>query len=110
MRRICLVGLAALSLYLTTACQKYMAIPNSAADRMWMITEDRTEVFRCWDLKNQTGKLMAICRRAEHLGKGEKTIMSDFAESTNPPAHPDSTETCGVPQAPAAEVPVPAKR
>lgn len=102
MRRICLVGLSALSLYLTTACQKYMAIPNSAADRMWMITEDRTEVFRCWDLKNQTGKLMAICRRAEHLGKGEKTIMSDFADSTNPPAHPDSTEMCPgstVPQA-----------
>lgn len=75
-------------------CQKYMAIPDSASDRIWMVTQDGTEVFRCWDLKNQTGKLMAICRRAEHVGKTETTKFTELAESTNPPPHPDSTEMC----------------
>ena len=80
-----------------TGCQKYMAIPDSAADRIWMVTQDGTEVFRCWDLKNQTGKLMAICRRAEHVGKTETTKFTEFADSTNPPPHPDSTEICAQP-------------
>ncbi len=78
-------------------CQKYVAIPNSASDRIWMITADQTEVFRCWDLKNQTGKLMAICRRAEHVGKTEETRFTELAERTNPPPHPDSTEVCTAP-------------
>lgn len=77
-----------------SGCQKYMAIPDSSADRIWMVTQDGTEVFRCWDLKNQTGKLMAICRRAEHVGKTETTRMTELADSTNPPPHPDSTEIC----------------
>lgn len=85
----------ALGLLALTGCQKYVAIPNSAADRIWMITQDQTEVFRCWDLKNQTGKLMAICRRAEHVGKTEHTRFTDIAESTMAPPHPDSTEICG---------------
>ncbi|MFO0574507.1 MAG: hypothetical protein U1A78_10935 [Polyangia bacterium] len=93
MRKVTVVlGLGLLAL---TGCQKYMAIPGSAADRIWMITQDGTEVFRCWDLKNQTGKLMAICRRAEHVGKTEHTRFTDIAESTMPPPHPDSTEICG---------------
>jgi len=80
---------------LTSAgCQKYVAIPNSASDRIWMVTQDGTEVFRCWDLKNQTGKLMAICRRAENVGKTESTKFTELAESTNPPPHADSTEVC----------------
>lgn len=78
-----------------TGCQKYVAIPNSTADRLWMITQDGTEVFRCWDLKNQTGKLIAICRRAEHVGKTESTKLTEIAEATNPPPHADSTELCG---------------
>ena len=78
-------------------CQKYVAIPDSAADRIWMVTKDGTEVFRCWDLKNQTGKLMAICRRAEHVGKTESTKFTELAESTNPPPHADSTEVCAHP-------------
>ena len=87
-------------------CQKYVALPNSAADRIWMVTEDGTEVFRCWDLKNQTGKLLAICRRAEHVGKTEQTRFTELAEKTNPPPHPDSTEICTPLVAPA---PVPQK-
>ena len=75
-------------------CQKYIAVPSSAADRIWMITQDGTEVFRCWDLKNQTGKLMAVCRRAEHVGKTERTSFTELADATNPPAHPDNTELC----------------
>jgi len=78
----------------SAGCQKYVAIPDSAADRIWMVTQDGTEVFRCWDLKNQTGKLMAICRRAEHVGKTETTKLTELAEATNPPPHPDSTEVC----------------
>ena len=78
-------------------CQKYLAIPDSSADRIWMVTQDGTEVFRCWDLKNQTGKLMAICRRAEHVGKTESTKFTELAESTNPPPHADSTEVCAHP-------------
>ena len=77
-----------------TGCQKYVAIPDSSADRIWMVTQDGTEVFRCWDLKNQTGKLMAICRRAEHVGKTETTKFTELADATNPPPHPDSTEAC----------------
>lgn len=96
MRRFAVVF--ALGLLSLTGCQKYMAIPGSAADRIWMITQDGTEVFRCWDLKNQTGKLMAICRRAEHVGKTERTRFTDIAESTMPPPHPDSTEICAPPQ------------
>lgn len=84
----------ALGLLMLSGCQKYVAIPGSAADRIWMVTQDGTEVFRCWDLKNQTGKLMAICRRAEHVGKTESTRFTEFADSTNPPPHPDSTEVC----------------
>jgi len=85
----------AMGLVALTGCQKYVAIPNSAADRIWMVTQDGTEVFRCWDLKNQTGKLMAICRRAEHVGKTESTKFTDIADATNPPPHADSTEICG---------------
>lgn len=96
------LGLALLGL---TGCQKYLAIPHSAADRIWMVTQDGTEVFRCWDLKNQTGKLMAICRRAEHVGKAETTRFTRLAEQTNPPPHADSTEICG----PSAPVPRPAQ-
>jgi hypothetical protein len=48
-------------------------------------------------LKNQTGKLMANCRRAEHVGKTETTKFTEFADSTNPPPHPDSTEICAQP-------------
>ncbi|MBL8632813.1 MAG: hypothetical protein JNM40_06275 [Myxococcales bacterium] len=88
------LGVLAMS---SVGCQKYMAIPNSASDRIWMVTQDGTEVFRCWDLKNQTGKLMAICRRAEHVGKTETTKFTEFADSTNPPPHPDSTEICAQP-------------
>lgn len=98
------VALALLFLLSSVAgCQKYAAIPGSAADRIWMVTQDGTEVFRCWDLKNQTGKLVAICRRAEHVGKTEHTRLTDLAESTMPPAHGDSTELCGPHPAPAAQ-------
>ncbi len=83
------------SLLSLSGCQKYVAIPDSAADRIWMVTQDGTEVFRCWDLKNQTGKLVAVCRRAEHVGKTERTSLTELAESTNPAPHPDSTEICG---------------
>lgn len=84
----------AFGLFALAGCQKYVAIPGSAADRIWMVTKDGTEVFRCWDLKNQTGKLMAICRRAEHVGKTESTRFTEYAESTSPPPHADSTEVC----------------
>ena len=77
-----------------SGCQKYIAIPNSSSDRLWMITQDMTEVFRCWDLKNQTGKLIAICRRAEHVGKTETTKLTELADATAPPPHSDSTEMC----------------
>lgn len=90
-----LYSACALALTLLSGCQKYVAIPQSAADRIWMVTQDGTEVFRCWDLKNQTGKLIAICRRAEHVGKTEATKLTDLADATNPPSHPDSTEICG---------------
>lgn len=83
---LCLVSLS--------GCQKYIAIPNSSSDRLWMITQDMTEVFRCWDLKNQTGKLIAICRRAEHVGKTESTKLTELADATAPPPHSDSTEMC----------------
>lgn len=88
------IAALAFGVLIFTGCQKYVAIPGSAADRIWMITQDGTEVFRCWDLKNQTGKLMAICRRAEHVGKTESTRFTELAESTNPPPHADSTEVC----------------
>ena len=83
-----------LALLTVAGCQKYIAIPQSSSDRIWMVTQDGTEVFRCWDLKNQTGKLLAICRRAEHVGKTESTKLTDFAEAMNPAPHPDSTEIC----------------
>lgn len=57
-------------------CQKYTLLANSAADRIWLVTQDGTEVFRCWDLKNQTRKPIAMCRRAEMLGISEETDLS----------------------------------
>lgn len=75
-------------------CQKYNAIPDSSSDRWWMVTRDMTKVFRCWDLKNQTGKSTAVCRRAEHVGKTEVTKLTELADATAPPPHPDSTEMC----------------
>lgn len=97
MKAIVLGFLSCVALLGSTGCQKYVAIPDSAADRIWMVTQDGTEVFRCWDLKNQTGKLVAICRRAEHVGKTETTKLTELAESTNPPPHADSTEVCAQP-------------
>ena len=97
MRKAALAFLLGVLGLTSAGCQKYVAIPNSASDRIWMVTQDGTEVFRCWDLKNQTGKLMAICRRAEHVGKTESTKFTEFADSTNPPPHADSTEVCAHP-------------
>jgi hypothetical protein len=82
-------------------CQKYAGIPNSGADRIWMVTQDGTEVFRCWDLRNRTGRSIAMCRHAEMVGKDEDTVwsrMADGAVVARPagpgaiPSHPDNTE------------------
>lgn len=79
----------------SVGCQKYIPVPNSAADRIWIVTADGTEVFRCWDLKNQLSKPFALCRRAEMVGKTEQTGLTDAAERTSLPPHRDSTELGG---------------
>lgn len=85
---------ALLALVCLGGCQRYNEIPNSSSDRWWMVTRDMTKVFRCWDLKNQTGKVTTVCRRAEHVGKTEVTKLTELADATAPPAHSDSTEMC----------------
>ena len=79
MRKAALAFLLGVLGLTSAGCLKYVAIPNSASDRLWMVTQDGTEVFRCWDRKNQTGKLMAICCCSEHVGKTASTIITHFA-------------------------------
>ena len=74
-----------------TGCQRYIELKNNS-DRIWMISKDQTEVFRCWDLRNQTGKLIAVCRHAAMLGTNEGSAWEELAERSALAPHGDSTE------------------
>ncbi len=89
--RFALLTALTLGTLLASGCQKYVEL-TSVSDRIWMISKDQTEVFRCWDMKNQTGKLIAVCRHAQMLGTNENSRLVDIAESTAPASHGDSTE------------------